>query len=75
MISNPKMISNLAASGLMAKKLMIQFICPKCNRDLAWAYENASVYCRACDRWVRAGELKRINPAKIDPDQDQLILF
>ncbi len=58
-----------------AKQLMIQFICPKCNRELAWAYEYASVYCRVCDRWIRAGQLKRTNPAKIDPDQDQLILF
>jgi len=57
------------------KKLMIQFICPKCKRDLAWAYETASVYCRPCDRWVTAEQLKDINPAKIDPNQDQLLLF
>lgn len=58
-----------------AKQLMIQFICPKCNRELAWAYEYASVYCRVCDRWIRAGQLKRTNPARIDPDKAQLILF
>jgi hypothetical protein len=58
-----------------AKQLMIQFICPKCNKELAWAYEYASVYCRVCDRWIRAGQLKRTNPAKVDPDQDQMVLF
>lgn len=57
------------------KKLMIQFCCPKCGRDLAWAYEKATVYCRGCDRWVRAAQLKNINPAKIDPDDKQLLLF
>jgi uncharacterized Zn finger protein (UPF0148 family) len=62
-------------AALAALKLMIQFTCPKCGRDLAWAYENASVYCRACDRWVRAGQIKQINPAKIDPDHNQLRLF
>jgi len=58
-----------------ARKLMIQFICPKCDHDLAWAYESASVYCRACDRWITVEQLKRINPAKLDPSQDQLLLF
>ncbi|MBP2656001.1 MAG: hypothetical protein H6Q73_3570 [Firmicutes bacterium] len=57
------------------RKLMIQFRCPKCNRDLVWAYETASVYCRMCDRWIRASQLKKINPAKLDPDQAQLLLF
>jgi transcription elongation factor Elf1 len=59
----------------MTKKLMIQFTCPKCDRELAWAYEHATVYCRSCDRWVKASEIKRVNPAKIDPDKDQLTLF
>jgi hypothetical protein len=68
-------LDNTAEGDFAAKKLMIQFICPKCNRELAWAYEYASVYCRVCDRWIRAGQLKRTNPAKIDPEQDQLILF
>ncbi len=62
-------------TGMAAPKLMIQFTCPKCGRDLAWAYENASVYCRACDRWIRAGAMKIINPAKIDPERNQLQLF
>ncbi|MDT8899958.1 hypothetical protein [Anaeroselena agilis] len=62
-------------AAVAAQKLMIQFICPKCGRDLAWAYENASVYCRSCDRWIFAREIKNVNPAKIDPDQDQLQLF
>jgi len=65
----------LAEKDYASPKLMIQFICPKCNRDLVWAYENASVYCRTCDRWVRADQMKRINPAKIDPNKNQLFLF
>ena len=73
---NRRPLRDAGAQGELArKKLMIQFICPKCNRDLAWAYENSDVYCRVCDRWVRAVDLKRTNPAKIDPDQNQLILF
>jgi endogenous inhibitor of DNA gyrase (YacG/DUF329 family) len=62
-------------AAVAVHKLMIQFICPKCGRDLAWAYEKASVYCRSCDRWIRAREMKTINPAKSDPEQDQLQLF
>jgi hypothetical protein len=54
---------------------MIQYICPKCGRELVWAYENVSVYCRACDRWVWARQMKTVNPAKIDPDHNQLQLF
>ena len=59
----------------LTKKLMIQFTCPKCHRELAWAYETATVYCRSCDRWVAAAQMKEANPAKIDPDQRQLLLF
>jgi endogenous inhibitor of DNA gyrase (YacG/DUF329 family) len=70
-----KAVGFSAATDLPQRKLMIQFTCPKCGRDLAWAYEYASVYCRACDRWIRAAELKQINPAKADPDADQLVLF
>jgi len=66
---------HVAKRSFVARKLMVQFVCPKCNRDLAWAYEYASVYCRVCDRWIRVGEIKRINPAKINPEQDQLLLF
>jgi hypothetical protein len=33
------------------------------------------VYCRACDRWIRAGQMKAINPAKYDPERKQLQLF
>lgn len=62
-------------AAVAAQKLMIQFVCPKCGRDLAWAYENATVYCRACDRWVRAAQMKDINPAKAEPERNQLRLF
>ena len=60
---------------MAAQKLMIQFTCPRCGRELAWAYESASVYCRACDRWIWAKEMKVVNPAKSDPERNQLQLF
>ncbi|MDR3560712.1 MAG: hypothetical protein P4N59_04625 [Negativicutes bacterium] len=66
---------NAPEKGVVAKKLMMQFICPRCNRDLTWAYEYASVYCRVCDRWIKAAQMKRINPARIDPEKSQLLLF
>lgn len=62
-------------TAVAAQKLMIQFTCPRCGRELAWAYENASVYCRACDRWVLARQMREINPAKADPERNQLQLF
>jgi len=54
---------------------LILFTCPKCNRQLVWAAESATIYCKKCDRWITAKELKEKNPAKIHPEHDQMILF
>lgn len=59
----------------MTVKQLIQFICPKCKKQLVWANETAIVYCKKCDRWVRFHDIKESNPAKMDPERDQLSLF
>jgi len=56
-------------------KNLIEFTCPKCKKLIAWANESASVYCKDCDEWIQAKDLKNMNPAKIDPNTDQLLLF
>jgi uncharacterized protein YbaR (Trm112 family) len=57
----------------MPKKLLL-FVCPKCQTNLAWASEVATVYCKKCDRWVKASDMKS-TPIKLNPDNDQLLLF
>ena len=59
----------------MDKNILIEFSCPRCKRTLAWANKNAIVYCKVCDKWIRAKDNKQINPTMLDPDSDQLILF
>lgn len=56
-------------------KNLIEFTCPKCEKLIAWANESASVYCKECDEWIQAKDLENMNPAKIDPTTDQLLLF
>ncbi len=60
----------------METKLM-EFICPKCKKSLTWANQTAIVYCKRCDKWVRAKDIKEVNPARMDAegDNNQLTLF
>jgi tRNA(Ile2) C34 agmatinyltransferase TiaS len=54
---------------------LILFICPACGKEIAWAGEKATVYCKKCDRWIKAKEIKAANCAKMDAKTGQLILF
>ena len=60
----------------METKLM-EFICPKCKKSLTWANQAAIVYCKRCDKWVRAKDIKEATPARMDAEGDnhQLTLF
>jgi tRNA(Ile2) C34 agmatinyltransferase TiaS len=53
---------------------LILFTCPQCGKELAWAGEASLVYCKKCDQWIKATDIKS-NPAKMDPKTGQLILF
>lgn len=51
------------------------FTCPKCKHQLAWANQTARVYCKACDKWVSLNQSEEESPVKLDPEQDQMLLF
>lgn len=53
---------------------LILFTCPKCSREVAWAGEKATVYCKKCDRWIKSSDIKA-NPTKMDAKTGQLMLF
>lgn len=57
--------------------LQVEFICPKCNRSLAWALPTASMLCPSCGRWVTDANRKHLLPVDIymPLDSDQLVLF
>ncbi len=55
---------------------LIQFICPKCGKELVWALETAKVQCNGCFTWVQAKDIKDKNKCKLSDDtSDQLTMF
>jgi len=58
----------------MVNKLM-QFICPKCQTPLIWAQPQATVYCKQCNRWVSAEQLKDSKLITMNGDNGQIILI
>lgn len=56
---------------------LMEFICNKCGKHLAWATPTAQVYCKNCDKWVTQATMKEHNPCKItnDRDTEQLAVF
>ncbi len=55
---------------------LLQFICPKCGKELVWTLETAKVQCNHCFKWIRAKDLKTEPKTISDDDKtEQLRLF
>lgn len=39
------------------EKRLLEFICPKCQKSIVWAEENAKVRCRFCKKWIGKEEV------------------
>lgn len=37
---------------------LLQFLCPKCGKELVWTLETAKVQCNKCFKWITAKDLK-----------------
>jgi len=53
--------------------VLVEFRCPLCGDIGIWAYSSAIIRCPYCTRWLTAKDVS--NPAMLDPESDQLILF
>jgi len=55
---------------------LLQFICPKCGKELVWTLDKAEVQCNKCFKWIKAKDIKS-KPKRIsDNDKaEQLIMF
>ncbi|CQR71369.1 hypothetical protein SOV_17280 [Sporomusa ovata DSM 2662] len=53
--------------------VLVEFICPLCSGPGIWAYPSAIIRCPYCTRWLTVKDVH--NPAKLDPESEQLILF
>ncbi|MDR3348070.1 MAG: hypothetical protein LBO03_00565 [Acidaminococcales bacterium] len=56
-------------------KYLMQFICPKCGRHVAWALPRAKVSCGFCGAKIEQKNIKTPNPARLPLDSDQLVMF
>lgn len=56
--------------------MQVEFVCPKCDRHLAWAVRTATMSCPKCGKWVTDKNRKPISANVMLPvDSDQLVLF
>ena len=54
--------------------MQVEFICPKCQKHLAWAVRTASMSCPQCGKWVTdKNRLHAEADALMPVDSDQLI--
>lgn len=55
--------------------MQVQFVCPKCNKVLAWAYKSTSLKCPGCGTWVDDKNRKREYEVYLPADSEQTVLF
>ena len=55
--------------------VQVQFVCPKCNKALAWAYTSTSLKCPGCGTWVDDKNRKREYEVYLPADSEQIVLF
>ena len=66
----------MAEKELIPKEqYLTEFACPKCQKHITWAMEQATVVCPFCTRKVNIKTMKNPNPAKLPMESDQLVLF
>lgn len=55
--------------------LQIEFICPHCNKHLAWALPSAEISCPVCGTWVNNETRKKILDIYLPVNSEQMVLF
>lgn len=55
--------------------LMVQFVCPKCGTQLAWALPTAVISCPKCGKWVTDDNRQKGCDVYLPIDGDQTVLF
>jgi len=55
--------------------VQVQFVCPKCNKTLVWAYSSTSIKCPNCGTWVDDKNRKREYEVYLPVDSEQTVLF
>ncbi|MDO4179439.1 MAG: hypothetical protein Q4D21_09700 [Phascolarctobacterium sp.] len=60
---------------LSVAPVQVQFVCPKCNKALAWAFASTSIKCPGCGTWVNDKNRKRECEVYLPADSEQTVLF
>lgn len=55
--------------------VQVQFVCPKCNKPLVWAFTSTSIKCPDCGIWVDDNNRKREYEVYLPADSEQTVLF
>lgn len=55
--------------------LQVNFVCPKCGTQLAWALPTAVMSCPKCGKWVTDANRKKEGDVFLPDDSDQMVLF
>jgi NMD protein affecting ribosome stability and mRNA decay len=54
---------------------LLEFVCPKCGRQLVWAPERSSVLCNGCYKWIYPKNLKSPKRVDIINNNEQIVMF